>query len=129
MRKHVLFISILLYAISNIYCYADEIVFQGTPFTRGRGSVEKSYNEPLSTEKQKEYELVIVKEDDNYIWRSRDNKVLRHHKSGVFDYFIQPEGSGYIKIMQNEEGYAYIEHVHLGLDTITYWGVSDEFNL
>lgn len=130
MIKRMLVISLIgAFLFLTFDCFADQIVFEGTPVVRARGSLEKSYNEQLSEKGQEEYKLIIVKTGDDYIWRSRENKKLVYHKSGIYDYFNQPEGAGYIKITKNEDGYVYMEHIHLGLETITYWGISEELNI
>ena len=71
----------------------------------------------------------------NYLWKTRKNKVLEYSTKGAFHFFVNEEGSGYIKIGDlskmggAEKKYLYLKHIHLGFSTITYWGVVDSFNM
>lgn len=123
-------ITTLLILLLSATCYAETIVFKGYPTVKGRGmSDDGSFNTPLSESASEEYKVIISKDGDKYYWLSRENKPLLYSKSGKFHNFVNPSGSGYIKIFQTEEGnYLYMEHMSLGLDTITYWGISEEFN-
>jgi hypothetical protein len=127
--KKTIFLFVILYIIAiNAFCYAEQIVFEGTPFMRNSSSTETAVNEELSGEAQINYKLIITKDDKGYIWFSRDKKRLHHTKSGIFDYFVNPDGSGYIKISKAENGqYLYLEHMSLSFQTISYWGIADKF--
>ena len=55
-------------------------------------------------------------------------KVLKHIQSGLFDYFVNPEGSGYVKISKMADGkYMYMESMNMLFKIITYWGTADRF--
>ena len=63
-------------------------------------------------------------------------KILNLSKSGIFYTFHAFYGSGYVKIgdmsalsQSREKQYFYMEHLILGLETITYWGVVQNFGL
>ena len=71
-----------------------------------------------------------------YRWKTRENKILNLSKSGIFYTFHAFDGSGYVKIgdmsalsQSSEKQYFYMEHLILGLDTITYWGVVQNYGL
>ncbi len=93
----------------------------------------------LSDAEQEEFRVVITIRDGRYYWISREGRELIHHRSGVFHYFIDPTGGGYVKVFDTglvpeslrDPGprFQYLEHVTLGLETITYWGASDDFRL
>ena len=55
-----------------------------------------------------------------HLWKSRGGVPLTFHISGIFLVFTADTGAGYIKI--NTITNKYIEHMHLGLVTITYHG-------
>ncbi len=93
----------------------------------------------LSDAEQEEFRVVITTRDGRYYWISREGRELIHHRSGVFHYFIDPTGGGYVKVVDTgllpeslrDPGprVQYLEHVTLGLHTITYWGASEDFRL
>jgi len=128
MKKAILAIFICFSVVFNTYCHAKQIVFEGTPLTRNSSSDESTKNEQVAGKTQLDYKLIITKDGGDYIWFSRERKNLIHSKSGVYDYFVNPDGSGYIKITRMVDGkYLYLEHMSLGLQTITYWGIADKF--
>ena len=62
--------------------------------------------------------------------------VAKLSKSGIFFTVQAYDGSGYVKIgdmsalsQSSEKQYFYMEHLILGLETITYWGVVQNFGL
>ena len=78
-------------------------------------------------------------------WASRDNRELIYTKSGFFHIFLDPRGSGYVKIADasafseklganvyteklGTNIYMYYEHLSAGLDTLTYWGTAESFS-
>lgn len=127
MRKIPLILSMLVYFLIGIG-HAETIVFEGTPLVRNSSSAEEAKNELVQGESQTNYKLIISKEGDEYVWFSREKKKLTRIRSDAFDYFVNPEGSGYIKIAKDENGkYLYMEHMSFGLQTITYWGTSETF--
>jgi hypothetical protein len=79
----------------------------------------------LNNKDSQEYKVIIDKINGNYYWKTRENKQLIKRASGIFDVYYASDGSGYIKIENyNIDGERrYLEHVHLGLQTITYYGV------
>jgi len=111
MRKMIL-IFIMLFCLLVEIGQAETIVFEGTPLVRNLSSAEETKNEQIQGESQINYKLIISKEGDEYIWFSREKKKLTRIRSGAFDYFVNPEGSGYIKIAKDENGkYLYMEHM------------------
>ena len=62
--------------------------------------------------------------------------VAKLSKSGIFYTFHAFDGSGYVKIgdmsalsQSSEKQYFYMEHLILGLETITYWGGVQNYGL
>ena len=62
----------------------------------------------------------------NYLWKTRKNKVLEYSTKGAFHFFVNEEGSVYLKIDDlskmggDEKKYLYLEPINLGFSTITY---------
>ncbi|MFC1708834.1 hypothetical protein ACFL2J_02065 [Candidatus Omnitrophota bacterium] len=110
--------------------YSENIAFEGTPISRTSSTSHGTESVQITEEKQINYKLVITKENYEFFWFSRERKKLKYIRSGVFSYFVSEDGSGYIKISKMEEGkYLYLEHMNLGLHTITYWGIGDRLDL
>jgi precorrin-4 methylase len=97
-----------------------EVILSATPEVKVFAAKDSSYKVELTRPQQIENRVVIEKIDGRYYWTTRQNHELFAQKSGNFIIFIDPLGSGYVKI--NVETGDFLEHVHLGLDTITYWG-------
>lgn len=115
---------------------------KGTPKVRVVSNQKETFRVELKEKDQSDYALAIRKEGNNYIWISRDGKVLKRELIGTFDYFISERGSDYIKIVreasvlnplkgftasvQEEQfGCKYIEHMSDKLNTVTYFGDCD----
>lgn len=114
---------------------AEQIVFTGVPKIKilidngSQGTPEK-----LSQDKSIEYKCIIIKEDNKYYWKTRENVELIPTQSGIYTTFIATTGAGYVRIIDPEmkkkifkEGgqpYDYLEHLLLGLSTISYYGTS-----
>jgi hypothetical protein len=126
--KKIFFIALISFCFLVELGQAETIVFEGTPLIKNSASAEGTNNEQVQGEDQTNYKLIITKEGNEFIWFSREKKKLKHVKSGAFDYFVNLDGSGYIKITKAENGkYLYLEHMSIGLQTITYWGISEKF--
>ena len=124
---------IIMIILTSMFCsvaYGGEgVVFEGTPLVKNSSSVEGSLNQQMSESEKQSYKVVITKEDNKYIWLSRERRVLKHESSGIYDYFLTDRGD-YIRIAQNPDGgYLYMEHLTDGFKIITYWGVGDKFEL
>ena len=84
----------------------------------------------LTASQQQEFQAVIVEKDGKYFWKNREMKELQKHKGGIFITYQATDGSGYVRIdtfgASNAKGTGnidYIEHLKLGLNTITYQGL------
>lgn len=70
--------------------------------------------------------------DDKFYWATRENVELIPRRSGIYTIFVAVNGSGYIRIIgpemkkiifkKGEIPYDYMEHLLLGLSTISYYG-------
>ena len=131
-------ILILLFAFSmSSPAYAqEEIVFMGMPTIKiSEGGISR-VPETLSKSKSMEYKCTITKIDNKYYWTTRENVELIPIKSGAYITFLSITGSGYVRIIIPEmkkivsllggtaKEFDYIEHLLLGIETISYWGKS-----
>jgi hypothetical protein len=80
---------------------------------------------------------VISEIDGRFYWASRDNKELTRHRGGSFVTYAAVDGSGYVRIIEpsfkaaasqmslTESKFDYVEHLLLGLRSVTYHGNRD----
>lgn len=107
---------------------ADTVVLNGTPLIQAKGNVELSENVSLSESQQNEYRLIITKNDKNYYWATRENRPLIKKQSGEISIFVEPGGTGYIRVSEQDGRILYLEHMAYGFKTISYWGVANSFS-
>ena len=131
--KYSILLSMLILSLAS---YAQEVEFEGIPSKR----VQSNFNERIATEltgvERKEYSVQVIRDGDRYFWASRENIPLVKVESGIYITYVATNGSGYIKTLnptarkvfiespQNEQigQITYIEHLLLGLESITYYG-------
>ena len=105
---------------------AEDVVFEGRPLVRVDADGKDTKLTELSTSAGIKYACRIIKRGHTYLWANRENRKLDRVPSGDFTYYISPEGSGYVKVLEirqrDAEGFDYIEHVTAGFKTVTYWG-------
>ncbi|MFH1931710.1 MAG: hypothetical protein ABIN18_09010 [Pseudomonadota bacterium] len=114
------------------------VIFTGIPEIKiGEGGVTRT-PENLNKEKAINFKCTITKNDDKYYWTSRENIELIPISSGAFITYWAVNGSGYVRIVKPEmkkeikqlgavagdpeEKFDYVEHLLLGLKSITYYG-------
>ena len=119
----------LLLAIAGC-SFAEKVVFEGNPLYKCSSSYDQDIRDKIEGEAQTNHKVIITKDNSGYLWSSREKKYLEHNLSGIYHYFVNPLGSGYIKITKNEDGrYSYMEQMTIGLQTITYWGSGNKLDL
>lgn len=110
---------------------ADEReVFFGLPTTKYEVSVDDSQRNKLTSDDSTKNAVRIVKIGDDYIWKTRENRKLIYSYAGYgdFHYFIDPMSNGYVKIARTPTGKVmFLEHIGLGMVTITYFGSAQSF--
>ena len=92
--------------------------------------MDESHRTKLTSADSTNNAVRIVKIGDDYIWRTRENRKLVYSYPGYgdFHYFIDPIGGGYVKIARTPAGnVTFLEHVGLGMVTITYYGSAQSF--
>lgn len=138
MEKVVMTIIFLLVAVP---LYAKEmIIFTGIPEMKiSEGGVNRVLDK-LDEQNAIQFKCTITKNDDKYYWTSRENIELISMSSGAFITYWAVNGSGYVRVVKPEmkkevkligalakdpEGqYDYVEHLLLGLKSVTYYGQS-----
>jgi hypothetical protein len=120
-------ISFLFVPLSS---WAEE-VFAGIPLAKTVLSGEQLQRTLLDEDDQLEFRVVILKEGDRFFWKTREMKEVTRHRSGIFVTFQAVDGSGYVRVESSNAAMinllgspdiTYIEHLKLGLNTITYQG-------
>lgn len=101
----------------------SEVVFVGEPIAKVVMSGDKVDRTMLTVSEQSEFQSVVVEIDGGYFWQTREMKELERYERGRFITYLATDGTGYIKIDSNaSQDTSYIEHLLLGLNTITYQG-------
>ncbi len=115
------------------------IVLDGVPAVRVDSDGTQTKLTMLKGADRTKSRVLIVQAEGRYWWATRENRELFHHESGVYHYFIDPLGGGYVKVedpflipeslREPSPKVRFYEHVSLGLTTITYWGEAAKFEL
>jgi hypothetical protein len=109
-------------------------VFRGRPSVKiSEGGIER-LPEAISREKAINVECVISRIGDELYWASRENVPMVAVDSGAFIVYIAATGAGYVKVIrpnmkeiaslmgETEAKFDYVEHITLGLRSVTYYG-------
>ena len=100
---------------------------QGTTATAARSAAERARDIP----RERGRRVVVSCNVPGVAWGCADSLRRARTSSGGYDTFIDPRGGGTVKVdslgIIQPRG-TFFEHVHLGLDTITYWGLSPVYN-
>jgi hypothetical protein len=112
-------------------------VLDAEPAVRIDSSEDGATRRVLPPVERAKNRVIIIKQGQKYLWASRGGRELVHNASGAFHYFVDPLGSGYVKVKDMKlmgvsykgSRYYFMEHVTIHLASITYWGASDRFDL
>jgi hypothetical protein len=94
---------------------------EGTPSAKVEASPERSERRELDTRGHTD-DLRIRIVDGRYYWASRQDRPLTLTQSGEFTYLSSSEPGQYIRFRRMNDRTAYVEHVDMGLRSVTYWG-------
>lgn len=126
--------------VAFVFCFeivaAQEVVFEGFPSKRAQNNSDGRMGSTLYFEETREFAVKITKVGEQYFWASRENIPLIRTESGIYITYTATNGSGYIRTLNptarevflnappnNQIGQiTYIEHLLLGLESITYYG-------
>jgi len=118
--------------------FAKELViFTGIPEIKiSEGGVSRVVDANITKDKAIEFKCIITKIDDKYYWTSRENVELIPIASGAFITYWAVNATGYVRVVNPEmkkevamaggpeEKFDYVEHLLLGLKSVTYYGKS-----
>lgn len=127
MRKIFILLFLLLLSPSITFGANESVVLNGVPIVQSKGNIQQSENSQLSENQQKEYRLLITKYGEDYFWATRENRPLIKKQSGDISIFIEPSGAGYIRVSEQGGKVLYLEHMAHGFQTVTYWGIAENF--
>ena len=118
-----LFLLILMMLVYPTYSYSQDkkIEVLETPFVKVESNSNTTTRYELTKKQNKEYQLIITDVGGRFYWESRGGKELLKSNSGIYNNYVSPVGAGYIKVSTMDN--TYIEHIHQGLNTLTYWGI------
>ena len=136
MKKAIL--TLIFMTIAAPLFAKEVIIFTGVPEIKiSEGGVNR-VPENITKEKAINFKCTITKIDDKYYWTSRENIELMPISSGAFITYWAVNGSGYVRIVKPEmkkevkqlgavagdpeEKFDYVEHLLLGLKSVTYYG-------
>jgi hypothetical protein len=129
-------IAIVVGIISGQAYAQSQTVFSGIPVVKiSEGGVER-YPETLPREKAVNLHCTISEIGGKYYWATRENTEMVRKISGAFITYVAVNGSGYVRVIEKtakpaismmsptEAEFDYVEHLLLGLRSITYFGKS-----
>jgi len=130
-------ICILPFLFINLTFGQSKIEFVGIPKTKiSEAGTSRSIDNIDQTTSSK-FRCVIHKNGEKYYWVSRENKEMVKVNSNAFDTYISLDGSGFVRIIkkgmketvslmgETETEFDYVEHLLLGLKSVTYYGTSE----
>lgn len=138
MKKTIL--TFILLIIATPVFAKEMIIFAGVPEIKiSEGGINR-VTENITKDKTYKFKCTITKIDDKYYWTSRENVELIPIASGAFITYWAANGSGYVRVVKpemkeevkkigaiagdTEEKFDYVEHMLLGLKSVTYYGKS-----
>lgn len=119
----------------------ERVVLRGQPSTVTSCSKSGCKHESLSEAEGREAQVLIVERDGKYIWASREGRELHHTVSGMFHLFIDLQGGGYVKVLDQRNTpkdaltrfqgaeVQYYEHLTITLSPMIYWGEAASFDV
>ncbi len=116
--------------VGSAHAAEEREVFFALPTVKYEVSVDDSKRTKLSSADSTKNAVRIAKIGAEYIWKTRENRKLIYSYAGYgdFHYFIDPKGGGYVKVERTPDGkVTFLEHVGIGMVTITYFGSAQSF--
>lgn len=130
------FLFIFVFSLFANFCNAQSFSFTGIPSVKVTESGIDRSAEKIEKSKALSVTCVVKEIDGKFFWETRGNKPLLKIDSGAFLTFFAVDGSGYIRVIKpllkdaasamsnTEKNFDYVEHLTLGLRSITYYGKS-----
>jgi hypothetical protein len=132
-------LSLLVVLSVSVTVFAEQaVIFSGVPEMKiSEGGVSR-IPEKLTKSSATKVRCTITKADERYYWTSRENVELMPIISGAFITYWALNGSGYVRVVRPEmrvelriasaalgdpeAKFDYVEHLLLGLKSVTYYG-------
>ena len=137
MKPH-LVLALLCASVSLAFGQNAQTVFTGIPSVKHTDDGEGQQIANLDGDGAQANRCVISMIGGRYYWASRNNvEMQKQDGPGAYVIFTAINGGGYVKCIKPEfkgkeltagEKFDYIEHIHLRLTTVTYWGLSQEID-
>lgn len=135
MRGTLIALLTMALSTSGTAVQSPATVLKGRPSVKvSEGGLERT-PEQIRREQAINLECVISQIGTSYYWASRENvQLLRVDSGGAFITFVAVNGSGYVRMVKpeaktaaalmspTEERFDYVEHLVIGLRTVTYYG-------
>lgn len=108
----------------------SSVVLIGYPAIRSQNVIGQNTTTALDGKTADEYLCMVTKKAGRYFWASRENKEMVKNAAGGFITYAAKDGTGYVKVINKaavpedvkELPLNYMEHLHIKLFTLTYWG-------
>ncbi len=136
-KREILLVLLLGCSFAQVYGQENgEIIFSGVPVKKISEGGTNRIVEDLKGEKALAVKCAITKIGDKYLWQTRNNVELILIQSGAFLTFVATSGAGYVRIIppnlknaaavldETEKKFDYLEHMLIGLKSVTYYGKS-----
>ena len=130
------FIFVFVLCFFSNFCTAQAVSFSGIPSVKVTEGGNERNAEKIEQSKAFSVACIVKEIDGKFFWETRGNKPLLKIDSGAFITFFAVDGSGYVRLIKpslkdaasmmsnTEKNFDYVEHLTLGLRSITYYGKS-----
>jgi len=136
----IILLALIFSTLASPLFAKEEIIFTGIPEIRISEGGTSRVPETLSKNRAIEHKCTITRIDEKYYWATRENVELIPIAKGAFITFWAVNANGYIRIVKPEikgivkefgsmmgdpeEKFDYVEHLLVGLKSVTYYGKS-----
>lgn len=134
-NRFIAFALVIVVGIFSEQTHAQSrTVFSGIPVIKiSEGGIER-LPEKIQRDKAINHGCVITEMEGRYYWTTRENAEMVRTVSGVFITYVAINGSGYVRVIDRkfkinaslmsptEAQFDYIEHLLIGLRSVTYYG-------
>jgi hypothetical protein len=128
----------ILFIMMASFAFAQsETIFTGIPTIKISEAGVDRIPEKIDQKRSVNLKCIISKINDKYYWASRENTLMLRVESGAFITFLALNGSGFVRVVSSgmkqavslmsntESKFDYVEHLLIGLRSVTYYGSSD----
>lgn len=112
--------------LSPALALAEKEVIDGVPYYKVMSRIDKTDWFEMNVYEGLQVRLLIKEKDGEYIWATRGGKKLIYSGADGFATFVEPGGTGYIRITKEKNKCIYMEHVTYEMQNLTYWGEAED---